>query len=123
MPETRLTTRILAQRPINHYAALDNTPVRVWVVSQSDLQNLAHYFGLSESVANHVTGIAVAAASPMSALATIRELDPTTRDRLRRVTIFDQEARLVITEVEPAGSRILSDQPFVLRVYLRSSRR
>ena len=121
MSDSTTTTRLLPQRRLNRFSILDNEPVHVWAVAHSDRGQLSSQFHLTERVAEQVAALAEFSVAPITALASLRELNSATRERLRRLALFGHDSRLVITDVEPVDGRIMSDKPFALRVHFASS--
>ena len=114
MSDSTTTTRLLPQRRLNRFSILDNEPVHVWAVAHSDRGQLSSQFHLTERVAEQVAALAEFSVAPITALASLRELNSATRERVRRLALFGHDSRLVITDVEPVDGRIMSDKPFAL---------
>lgn len=108
--------RRFESRPLNRFGILDSTPVDVAQLGRADA-----------ALINRITGVTPAAARKLVAyrrkrplrsvddLASLR-LSPRNVERLRRSGLFEDDHRLVITDVRPHPARIMSDRPYTLRV-------
>jgi hypothetical protein len=123
MTETSAATSPLAQRAVNRSGPLDNQPLRVVVMGQVQLAELAQYLGVPVRVAAELDERSRGEMRPAYALASLASLDAAIRERALRTLIFPHDMRLVISDVEPLDGHIMSDRPFALRVRFAASPR
>ena len=75
MTQTGSATRLLAQRPINRYGVLDNTPLCMLVVGQISAKELAQCLGVSVKVASSLNEALCSSTKPAHAIARVGEVD------------------------------------------------
>jgi hypothetical protein len=120
MADTRLTATRLPQRPVSRFSALDNLPQQVVVIGRTKPRRVVSLLDVPSGAVRAAQAVE-ASPRPAAALASIRELDDATRDRVRRGVVFSQDTRLAILDVQPVGGYILSHRPFTLRVSFAGS--
>ena len=104
------------RRPIDRFGLLDSLPVRVVDLGRAGSAEIAKVAGVSAAVARKV--VATRRSRPLRSLDDLAELQLGSRDleRLRRVGLFEDDSRAVITDVQPSDGPVMSDQAFALRV-------
>ena len=103
-------------KPVNRFGALDSTPVAVVLLGRADARAIARATGIPPAAARKL--IAKRRRQPVRSvddLASLR-LSPRDVERLRRSGLFEDDHRVVITDVRPHRGRIMSNRPFTLRV-------
>src|SRR4051812_2224591 len=121
MSNSTATTQLIPQRPINRYSVLDDEPIRVFAIRARELEALYKELRLQRPAVEQIASFAEATRTPISALGAVEGLPLAERERIRRVGIFGQDARLAITDLEPADGRVMSDRPFATRVHFAGS--
>jgi hypothetical protein len=104
------------RRPLNRFGVLDSAPVAVAMVGRANARAIARVTGIGTAAARKL--VAGRRRRPVRSADDLASLRLSSRDveRLRRSGLFDDDHRLVITDVRPHRERIMSDRPFTLRV-------
>ena len=112
------------RRPVDRFGALDSRPVTVVNLGRAKASALAKVTGVASATARKL----VADRRRRGAMRSVDDLawlHLSTRDveRLRRSALFEDDPRLVITDIRPLSGKIMSDRPFSLRVWFRGGGR
>ena len=121
MSSTATTTHRIEQRRINQYSILDNEPVRIVVPSALEPKELEETLRIDARLADRIASLAELTSTPIAALGGVERLKPADRERVRRLAIFAQDARLAIVSLEPVNGRLMSDRTFSMRVRFAAS--
>lgn len=122
-PNTSVSrVRVIPVRGITRYSPFDSTPVRVRPLSAYSGPALAAAARVPSAVAARV--VAAVRRKQISSIAGLKELvrRPEELSHISGVALFPGDRRVVITDVQPVGGRIMSDRPFRLRVSFASAR-
>ncbi len=101
---------------MNRFGVLDSTPVAVVRLGRANAASIAKTTGVAPALARRL--VAYRRRRPLRSVDDLASLRLARRDveRLRRSGLFDDDHRLVITDVRPHPAWIMSNRPYVLRV-------
>jgi Metallo-peptidase family M12B Reprolysin-like len=117
MASTSSAARRLARVDPNRLAPWDSRPITVVALSRATVDQIRKATGVPAAVARAV--VEARRARPLSSvwsLQALPKLAADDRERLQRVALLQGDGRIAITDVQPAAGRIMSGQPFALRV-------
>src|SRR5690242_17538964 len=122
MPETSNKTTVAEQRSINRFSVLDDAPIRVIKLDTATSLELSQIAGISSETAETLTSIYKhRSLRSVYELLELKEIKRPELERILRTSLFNDDTRLVITDVVPAEGHIMSHQPFSLRVFFVSA--
>src|SRR6266850_1776668 len=115
--------RLRERRPVDRFGVLDSTPVAIVMLGRANAVTIARTVGVSLAASRKL--VAYRRKRPLSSVDHLVMLRLSARDveRLRRSGLFDDDHRLVITDVRPRHGRIMSDRPYALRVFFAAGGR
>lgn len=116
MPDSTVRAELLEPRPLNRFGPIDSAPTMVRRAEDAHDDWLRETLGIGPAAAPAVLAAARRPAAPMHALGAVPELTPDLRERTLRTLIHPGDERLVVTDVVPVDQRIMSGEPFALRV-------
>ena len=122
MPTTAVSqVKIVRVLPVSRYSPLDSLPLDVRRFAEHTPRSLAKAAGVSLKVAAKV--VATARRRPLDSPEQLSQMGIQAQGvrRLLNAGLFAGDSRIVITNVQPLGERIMSDRPFDLRVWVSSA--
>ncbi len=122
MPQTSYETTVAEQRSINRFSTLDNLPIRVVKLDTVTPHELSEVTGISSETAEKL--ISFYGRRNLRSVYELLELKGIKRDELERIlrtSLFNEDTRLVITDVVPAEGLVMSHRPFSLRVFFAAA--
>jgi len=122
MPKTSVSSvKRVPVGPITRYSPFDSVPRDIRVLDAQTAASVAKAAGIKPDLAGRVT--AVARRVPLRSAAELAALGLPLRDvrRLASASLFQDDVRVAIGDVQPAQGRIMSDRPFRLMVSFASA--
>jgi hypothetical protein len=106
--------------PVSRYSPLDSTPLEIRPFSEHTARSLAKAAGVPLTVAAKVVAAARRKSLVSAAQIAAMGIQPGSVRRLVHAGLFNGDARVAITNVQPVAGRVMSDRPFRLRVWVSS---
>jgi len=117
MAATSSQAKPLPGRDLNRLSPFDSRPTSVVALGRATAEQIRKTTGVSAAAARAVVAARreqrIASVWSLAALTQLREDE---LERLQRLSLFVHDTRIVITDVQPARGRIMSERSFALRV-------
>jgi hypothetical protein len=113
--------KIVRVLPVSRYSPQDSAPLDVRPFAEHTPRSLAKAAGVSLNVATKV--VATARRRPLDSAAQLSGLGIQAQGvrRLVNAGLFAGDPRIVITDVQPVGERVMSNRPFQLRIWISAA--
>src|SRR5262245_30962821 len=106
--------------PVSRYSPLDSVQLDLRPFAEPTPRPLAKAAGVPLKVATKVVATARRGALFSAAQLSRMGIQANGVRRLVNAGLFARDPRIAITDVQPAGGRVMSDRPFQLRVWVSS---
>ena len=122
MPDSKTTTRLIPQRPINRFSILDNEAVRAFSLPDLKPDDLVREFRIGPEAAEQVALAGNSTRTPFAGLDIVQGLQRAERERIRRLCLTGNDTRLAIVDLTPADGKVMSNKAFAMRIHFVASR-